>query len=177
MRWVVDKVSDLRDIDDCRTVVVDYRKDTLLEYKLLEDSVAIENELLKLEKKLKAENLSESKKQKLCNQAEWLLENLDEICAEFLRIMKAEACPQGFANFSIARSYYRDLIKQYRISRGCGTQTSLVSAISVVDKEPNETVIDTGNGALENAEENFEVSSRHSATQESRQQPSIANSR
>ena len=32
--------------------------------------------------------------------------------------------------------------------------------------------IDTGNGALENAEENVEVSSRHSATQGSRKQRS-----
>ena len=29
LRWVVDKVPDLRDIEDCRAVVVDYRKDTL----------------------------------------------------------------------------------------------------------------------------------------------------
>ena len=46
-----------------------------------------------------------------------------------------------------------------------------------VIKNPNETVIDTGNGAVENAEENVEVSSRHSTTQVSRKQPSIANSR
>ena len=81
--------------------------------------------------------------------------------------MKTEACPQGFANFSNARSYYRDLIKMYRLSKDCGYQTSSVSSTSVVDKDPNETVIHTGNGALENAEENLEVSSRHSATQRS----------
>ena len=52
-----------------------------------------------------------------------------------------------------------------------------MSSTSAVDKDPNETVIHTGNGALENAEENVEVSSRHSATQGSRKQPSIANSR
>ena len=56
LRWVVYKVPDLQDIDDCRAVVVDYRKDTLQQYKLLEDSVPIENELLQLEMKLKAEN-------------------------------------------------------------------------------------------------------------------------
>ena len=128
LRWVVDKVPDLRDIDDCRAVVVDYQKDTLQVYKLLEDSVPIENELLKLEKKLKAENLSDSEKQILCNQVERLLEKLDEIFAEFLQIMKTEACPQGFANFSNARSYYRDLIKQYRISKDCGNHTSQVSS-------------------------------------------------
>ena len=69
LRWVVDKVPDLRDIEDCRAVVVDYRKDTLQVYKFLEDSVPIENELLKLEKKMKAANLSDSEKHILCDQA------------------------------------------------------------------------------------------------------------
>ena len=130
LRWVVDKVLDRRDIEDCRTVVVNYWKDTLRAYKLLEDSVPIKNELLKLEKKLKAENLSASEKQILCNQAEQLLEKLDEICAESLRIMKTEACPQGFANYSNDRNYYQDLIKQYRLSKDCGNETSFVSSTS-----------------------------------------------
>ena len=145
LRWVVDKVPDLQDTEDCRAVVVDYRKDTLRVYKLLEDSVPIMNELLKLEKKLKAKNLSDSEKQTLCNQAERFLDKLDEIFAEFLQIMKTEACPQGFANFRNARSYYRDLIKQYRLSKYCGNRTSLVSSTSADEKDPNETVIHTGN--------------------------------
>ena len=29
LRLVVDKIPDLQDIEDCRAVVVDYRKDTL----------------------------------------------------------------------------------------------------------------------------------------------------
>ena len=57
LRWVVDKVSDLRDIEDCRAVVVDYRTYILREYKLLEDSVPIENEFLKLEKKIESRKL------------------------------------------------------------------------------------------------------------------------
>ena len=53
-----------------------------------------------------------------------------------------------------------------------------MSTTSAGDKDPNdETVIDTGNGAIEIAEENNEVSSKHSATHGSRKQPSIANSR
>ena len=95
LRWVVDKAPDLLVIEDPQAVVVDYRKDTLRVYKLLEDSVPIENELLKLENKLKAENLSDSEKRILCNQAERLLEKLDEIFAESFQIMKAEACTQG----------------------------------------------------------------------------------
>ena len=91
--------------------------------------------------------------------------------------MKTEACPQGFAIFSNARSFYRDLMEQYRLSKDCGNQTSLVSSTLVADQDPNETVIYTENGALENAEGNFEASSRHSATQGSRKQPSIANLR
>ena len=176
LRWVVYKVPDL--IEDCRAVIVDYRKDTLQEYKVFQDSVPIENELLKLEKKLKAENLGDSEKQILCNQAERLLEKLDEICAESLRIMKTETCLQGFANFSNAKSYFHDLIKQYRLSKDCGNQTTLVLTTLAGDKDPNdETVIDTGNGAIENAEKNAEVSYKHSFTHGSRQQPSIFNSR
>ncbi|XP_075241565.1 uncharacterized protein LOC142336542 [Convolutriloba macropyga] len=110
--------------------------------------------------------------------AERLLEKRDEICAEAIRILKTESCPHGFANFSKARSHYQDLIKQYRLSKDCGNQTSLVSTTSTADKDPNnEIVIHTGNGAIENAEENAQVFSKHSATHGSRKQPSIANSR
>ena len=84
LRWVVDKVPDLRDIEDFRAVVVDYRKNALRWYKLLEDSVPIENKLLELEKKLKSKNLCDSEKQILCDQAERFLEKLDEIYAEAL---------------------------------------------------------------------------------------------
>ena len=178
LRWVVDKVPDLPDIEDCRAVVVDYRKETLRWYKLLEDSVPIENDLLELEKKLKAEILSESEKQIMCGQAERLLERLDEIFPECLRLLKTEACHYGFTNSSNARSHYQDLIKQYRLSKDCGNQTSLVTTTTTGDKDPNdETVIDTGNGAIENAEDNAGVSSKHSATHGSRKPPSIANSR
>ena len=48
----------------------------------------------------------------------------------------------------------------------------LLSAPSAGDKDPRETVIDTRNGAIENAD----VSSRNSATQGSKKEPSIANS-
>ena len=178
MRWVVDKMPDLRFFEDCRAVVVDYRKETLRVYKLLGDYVPIENELSELEKKLKAEELSEPEKQILFDQAERLLEKLDEVFTEVLRIMKTEACPHVFAGFINARSHYQDLIKQYRLSNDCGNQTSLVSTTSAGDKDPNdETVTDTGNRAIENAAENPEVSSKHSATHVSRKQPSIANSR
>ena len=179
LRWVVDKIPDLRFFENCRAVVVDYRKDLLRVYKLLGEYVTIENELSEPEKKLKVEDLSEPKKQILCDQAERLIEKLDEVFAvEVLQIMKTEACPREFAGFINARSHYQDLIKQYRLSKDCGNQKSLVSTTSAGDKDPNdETVIDTGNGAIENAEENNEVSSKHSATHGSRKQPSIANSR
>ena len=178
LRWVVDKIPDLQDIEDCRAVVVDYRKYTLRWYKLWKDANLIEHELGELEKKLKSENLSDSERQILCDQMERLLEKLDEIYAEALRILNTEGCPDGFANFSKTRSQYQDLINQYRFSKDCGNQTSLVSTTSAGDKDPNdETVIDTGNGAIENAEENAEVSSKRSATHGNRKQPSIANSR
>ena len=137
LRWVVDKIPDLRFFENCRAVVVDYRKDTLRVYKLLGDYVPIENELSELEKKLKVEDLSEPEKQILCDEAERLLEKLDEISAEALRIAKAEACHHEFTNFSNARSHYQDLIKQYRLCKDCGNQTSLVSTTSAGPKRPN----------------------------------------
>ena len=42
---------------------------------------------------------------------------------------------------------------------------------SVGDKDPKETLIDTGNGVIENAEENVVVSSRHFATHEAENNP------
>ena len=80
-------------------------------------------------------------------------------------------------DFSRIWSHYRDLIKEYGQSKDCGNQASLVSSTSALDKDTNETVIDTGNAVIENTEENIEVSSRHSATQGSRKQPSITNLR
>ena len=74
-------------------------------------------------------------------------------------------------DISNIRSHYQDLIKLYRHRKDRGNQTPLVSSLSAADKDPNETVFDTENGALENAKENVEVSSRHSATQGSRKQP------
>ena len=52
-----------------------------------------------------------------------------------------------------------------------------MSSTTAVDRDNNETVIDTGIGAQENAEENVEVPPWQSATQGSRKEPSIANSR
>ena len=91
--------------------------------------------------------------------------------------MKQEYRSRELVDFSNIRSHYRDLIKQYSLSKDCGNQTALVSSTSAVDKDPNETVIETRNGAIENTEGNVEVSSRHSATKGSRKQPSIGNSR
>ena len=123
-----------------------------------------------MEKKLKAENLSDSKKQTLCNQMEELVEKIDEMYTEWIRITGVRT--KEFVNISNIRRHYQDLIKLYRHSKDCGNQT-LVSSTSAVDKDPNETVVDTGNREIEKAEE---VSSRHSTVQGSRKQLSIANS-
>ena len=106
---------------------------------------------------------------------EELTEKIDERYTEWIRITGVRT--KEFVDISNIRNHYQDLIKLYRHRKDCGNQTSLVSSTSAVDKDPNETVIDAGNRAKENAAENVEVSSRHSATQESRKQPSIANSR
>ena len=79
-------------------------------------------------------------------------------------------------NLSENNDYHRGLLKQYQKTTENGNQTSLVSSTSAGDKDPNGTLLDTRNGAIENAEENVELSSRHSATHGSRKQPSIAKS-
>ena len=104
------------------------------------------------------------------------VEKLDEICTELIQITRP-GLRTGELWISVILSHYRDLIKLYRHSRDCGNQTSLTSSTSVGDKDPNKTVIDIGNGEIENAQDNVEVSCRRSATQGSRKQPSIANSR
>ena len=80
------------------------------------------------------------------------VEKLDEICTEWIQITRSEVRAGEFVDLSNIRSHYRDLIKLYRHSKDCGNQISLVSSTSAGDKDPKETVIDTGNGAIENAE-------------------------
>ena len=52
-------------------------------------------------------------------------------------MLKTESCPHGFPNFIKARSPYQDLIKQYRLSKDCGNQTSLVSTTATGAKRWN----------------------------------------
>ena len=106
------------------------------------------------------------------------VKKLDEICTEWIQITRPEVRAGEFVDFSDIRNHYRDLIQLYRHNdKECGNQTSLISSTSAGDKDPNKTLIDIKNWKIENAHENVEVSSRHSATQGSRKQPSIANSR
>ena len=58
------------------------------------------------------------------------------------------------------RNYFQGLLKQYQQTADSGDETSFTSSTSPSDKDPNETVIDTGNGAIENTEGNVKVSSR-----------------
>ena len=135
------------------------------------------SELTNLENKLRTKISSDSEKQALCNQVERLVEKLDEIYAESIQKIKQEYRSRELVDINSVRSHYRDLIKQYRLSKDCGNQTSFLSSTSAVDINPNETVIDARNGTIENTEGNVEISSRHSATHGSRKQPSIAKSR
>ena len=130
-------------------------------------------ELSDLKSKLKTEKFSESLKQKLFDQVEQLVVKLDKIYIEWIRMIRREDCAQQFEDLSISTSYHRNLIKQYGHIKDCRNQTLLVSSTSADDKDPIDTVIDTRNGAIENAEENLEVFSRHSETQGSRKQHSI----
>ena len=61
LRWVVEKVPFLRDIERFRTELLDCRKNTIRAFQLVEATKPYYNELLKLEKNLKSENLSDPK--------------------------------------------------------------------------------------------------------------------
>ena len=126
-----------------------------------------------LEKKLKAENLSGSEKQTLCNQLEDLLGKLDKISAGGFRIIKPEDCTQDFVDVSDSRSYYQDLIRLYRYRKDCGNQTCLVSSTSSSKNDPNQNVIDNNKDAS-NAKEVVEVSSQNSAANRTRKELIVA---
>ena len=79
LRSVVYKVPFLRDIEKFGTEFVGFCEDTLRAYKTVKAAHPISRELSSLEEKLKTENLSDSKKQTLCNQVERLVEKLNEI--------------------------------------------------------------------------------------------------
>ena len=90
-------------------------------------------------------------------------------------MIKQENYSRELGKLSKNKSYYQYLIKQYK--KDCRIQTSLELFTSAGDKDTNENVIDTGNGAIENAEVTLEVFSGHFAKQGSRNEPSIVNSR
>ena len=108
LRWAVEKVPFLRDLERFRTELVEYRKDTLQAFKLVDAIKPNYSELSKLEENLKSENLSDSKKQTLCNKMEEQVEKLDEICTEWIQITRPVVRAGEFADFSDIRSHYRD---------------------------------------------------------------------
>ena len=90
--------------------------------------------------------------------------------------MKTKACPQGFANFKKARSYYRNLIKQHGHNKDCGNQTSLVASTSSKN-DANQTVVVNNKDASNQTREVVEISSQRSATNRSGKKLSVAQSR
>ena len=123
------------------------------------------------------ENFDDSRKRARCSELEQLVTKLDSSHAEVIQIAKSNLATDWLTNLSKNKNYFQDLLKQNQQTTESRNQTSLMSSTSAGDKDPNETLIAVGNGAKENAEENVEVFSRHSATQGSRKQLSIANSR
>ena len=124
-----------------------------------------------------SENLDDSRKQALRSKLEQLVTKLDSSHAAIIQLVKSKFATDWLTTLSNNKNYFQDLLKQHQQTAESGNQTSLVSSTSAADKDPSETVTDKGNGAIENADENVEVSSRHYATQGSRKQPSIANLR
>ena len=82
LRWEVDEVPFLRDIEEFRIEFVCYCGDIFRAYKTGRAAHSVESELSSFKQKLKTENLSDSEKQTLCNQLERLVEKIDEIYKE-----------------------------------------------------------------------------------------------
>ena len=73
LRWIVDQIQFLRDIENFCTEFVGYCEDTFRAYKFGKTAQPIESEVSSLEEKLRAETLSDSERQTLCNQMERLV--------------------------------------------------------------------------------------------------------
>ena len=95
----------------------------------------------------------------MCIQLEQLVDKLDEIYAESIRMIKPDDCTREFVEVIDSRSYYRDLINQYEYSKDCGNQTALVVSTSSIKCDPNQRVIDNNRDASNAIGENVEVSS------------------
>ena len=93
-----------------------------------------------------SDNLNGSRKQALCKELEQLVTKLDSTHAENIQFVKSEIATDASTTFSKNKNYFQDLLKQYQQTEEIGNQISLVSSKSAGDKDPNKTVIDTGNG-------------------------------
>ena len=167
----------LQDVESLRTEVFDCRKDILRLYTMLKKGESFYREAAKLGEELGSENLDDYRNQGLHSKLEPLLTKLHSSHAAIIQIVKSKFAKDWLTTLSNKKNYFEDLLKQHQQTAESENQTSLVSSTSATDNNPNATVFDAGNGAIENADENVEVSSRHSATQGSRKKPSIANSR
>ena len=135
-----DELPLLRDTENFRTKFLGCWKNIFQAFKSLKAVVPILSELSNLEKKLKTENLSDSKKeQSMCNEFKQLFGKLDEIHAEWIRLIERHYCTRKFEEVCNTRSYYRDLINKYVHSKDYGNQTSLISSTSAGAKEPKAT--------------------------------------
>ena len=106
LRWVVDKVPFLRDIEMFRTKIFSHWKDKLRPNKSVKAAAPIFSELTNLENRLKTEISSDSEKQTLCNQVERLVVKLDEIKAKSIQKIKQQYRSQELVGFSKIRSHY-----------------------------------------------------------------------
>ena len=103
-------------------------------------------------------------KEILCIKMEQILQKLDTRKSEIIKNFNPNVGVEGFTLVSEDRNSYRFFLKQYRQTAKNGNRTSLMSSTSVCGDDPNETVIDIGNGATENLKKNVEVFSKYSAT-------------
>ena len=163
LNWLVEQIPNLiREIEDYRSCVFNPRKNILRLYTMVEKSLQFYSEATKMGKELRKRKFRRSK-QAFCSKVEQLVTKLDTSHAEIIRILKTDTATDCLKGLNENKYYHRGLLKPYQQTAESGNQTLLLSSTSAVDKDSNKTVIDTSNGAIENAEVNVKFSSRHSA--------------
>ena len=103
-----------------------------------------------MEEEIGTENLDNSRKQALCSKLEQLLAKLDSTHAELILNVKSDIAMDWLRSLREQKDFYRGVLKLYQRTTESGNQTSLVSSTSAGDNDPNDTVIDRGNGTIRN---------------------------
>ena len=166
MSWVLKDVPDLREIVTLRSVVNDYRANTLQCFELCKKINDNEEESKKLIKQLESSEDS-SEKTTLCSKLEKLMSKNATLSSEIVQLLKPDIASKEMIIFADSNNSIREVLRQHQQMADFGNQTSLVATPNASEKDPNETVIDTSKSNPKSHLDNIEVFSKKSAAGQS----------